>query len=52
LLNGDEFLEKISEQRLPITDEEYERILSLIEDWRVETSWEDMDQIPYGTRSR
>jgi len=52
LLKGDGFFDKISEQKLPMSDEEYERILSLVDDWRVETSWEDVDQILYGAKSR
>jgi len=52
LLKVDEFFDRISEQKLPMPDEEYERILSLVDDWRVETSWEDIDQILYGAKSR
>jgi len=52
LLKGDEFLDRISEQRLPMPDEEYERTLSLVDDWRVETSWEDVERILYGAKSR
>ncbi len=28
-------------------DEEFKKLLSLIEDWGVETSWEEIDEILY-----
>ena len=30
-----------------LSDEEFKRLLSLIEDWEVETSWEEIDEILY-----
>ena len=52
LERGDEFLEKMYKANVPIPDEEYERTLSLVEDWGVETRWEEMDQILYGAGIR
>jgi len=49
---GDEFVEKMFKTSIPMSDQEYERILSLVEDWGVETSWEEIDQILYGTKTR
>lgn len=50
---GEEFLLKFSEAKLPIDDAQYEKILSLTEDWGIETSWEQVDQTLYGpTRNR
>ncbi|MBS7651482.1 MAG: hypothetical protein QXN62_08040 [Candidatus Bathyarchaeia archaeon] len=48
LKGGDEFLEKVYKTNVPMPDQEYERILSLVEDWGVETEWKEMDQILYG----
>jgi len=48
LTRGDEFVEKMVRTSAPMPDQEYEKILSLVEDWGVETSWEDIDRILYG----
>jgi len=48
LLRDDEFVKKISKSNLPINDEEFSRLLSLVEDWGVETRWEEVDQVLYG----
>ena len=52
LERGDEFLEKTYKTNIPVSDEEYKRILSLIEDWGVETRWEEEDPILYGPKMR
>jgi len=46
---SDEFLDKIISTGKPMSDQEYEKILLLIEDWGVETSWIGLDQLLYGT---
>jgi len=50
--SGDQFAERIAVQDAPIPDEQYERVLSLVEDWGVETSWKDVDRILYGRKKR
>ncbi len=52
LERGDEFVRNILKTEIPIPDQEYEKILSFIEDWGVETSWEDMDRILYSALRR
>lgn len=52
LADSDEFVEKMFKTSIPLSDQEYERILSLVEDWEVETSWEEVDQILYGAKTR
>ncbi|MEM3381607.1 MAG: hypothetical protein QXQ11_05565 [Candidatus Bathyarchaeia archaeon] len=52
LKGSGEFLEKMYKTNVPIPDQEYEKILSLVEDWGVETEWKEMDQILYGPRIR
>jgi len=49
---SDELMERIFKTDIRIPDEEYEKILLLIEDWGVETSWEEVDQILYGAKTR
>jgi len=48
---SDELVEKMLKANVPMTDQEYERILSLVEDWGAETSWEEVDQTLYGTKA-
>jgi len=48
---SDELVEKILKASVPMTDQEYERILSLVEDWGAETSWEEVDRTLYGTKA-
>jgi len=45
---GEEFIEDLFGGCTKLSDEEFERVLSLIEDWGVETSWEDIDRVLYG----
>ena len=52
VVNDDEFLKKIIKPSLPISEEKYRKILSLVDDWGVETSWEEVDKILYGQKSR
>ena len=43
--SSDQFAERIAAQDAPIPDERYEKVLSLVEDWGVETTWKDIDRI-------
>lgn len=52
LARGDEFVEKTFKASIPMSDQEYEKILSLIDDWGVETSCEEVDQTLYGAETR
>ncbi|MBI4257729.1 MAG: hypothetical protein HY619_02125 [Thaumarchaeota archaeon] len=52
LKKGDEFVEKLVKASVPLSDEEYGRVQSLVEDWGVETSWKDVDRLLYGTRTK
>jgi hypothetical protein len=45
LERSDELIDKMV--RTTISDQGYEKILSLVDDWGVETSWEDVDKILY-----
>ncbi len=49
---GDDFVEKVFKASIPLSDDEYEKVLSLVEDWGVETSWAEVDQSLYGTRDK
>jgi predicted transcriptional regulator len=52
LARSDEFVEKIFKTSIPMPDQEYEKILSLVEDWGVETNWKEIDQTLYGAKRR
>jgi len=44
----EEITKRLSEVRIPLTDEEYQRILEYITDWGIETKSEDIDKYLYG----
>lgn len=48
---ADELAERATKANFPVDDEAYDRILSLMEDWGVETSWEEVDYILYSSKS-
>ncbi len=52
LHEGDEFVERISKSKQPISDEEYQRVLALVGDWGIETTWEQVDEVLYGLKKR
>lgn len=52
LAKDDEFVKKMVKTNIPMSDQEYERILTLVEDWGVETSWEEIDQTLYGSETK
>ncbi|MBS7626412.1 hypothetical protein KEJ51_05155 [Candidatus Bathyarchaeota archaeon] len=45
-------MKKVYKTNVPIPNQEYERILSLVEDWGIETWWEEMDQVLYSSGIR
>ena len=49
---SDEFVKKLSQANVPMSDQEYEKILSLVEDWEIETNWEEIDRIVYNSKRR
>jgi len=51
LTRGDEFIESVK-PNVPMSDEEFGKVLSLSEDWGVETRSEEIDQVLYGGGSR
>ena len=48
----DEFSQRMMGATVPISDEEYRRILALVEDWGFETRWEELDKVVYGRGER
>ena len=52
LARGEEFVEKVFKTDLPLSDADYAKVLALIEDWGVETRWEEMDRELYGVSRR
>jgi hypothetical protein len=52
LTRGDEFIESVKPS-VPMGDEEFGKVLSLLENWGVETRWEEIDQVIYsGKKSK
>jgi len=52
LARGDEFLGKAFKPNIPMPDEGFKRMLSLTEDWGVETCWKEVDELLYGAAKR
>jgi hypothetical protein len=49
LSQSDKFVDRAFEDTVPMTDEKFEKLLSLSKDWGVETSWEQIDEAVYGS---
>jgi hypothetical protein len=45
---GDKFVVKTFESTVPMSDDAFQKILSLTSDWKVKTRWEDIDKTVYG----
>ncbi len=48
---GDKFIDKTFESTVPMSDDEYHRMLSLTSDWKVKTKWEEINKTLYGNES-
>ena len=48
LSRGEGFLAGAFGPKLPLSDEEFQKVMGLVTDWGVETSSEDIDQTLYG----
>ena len=44
----DAFVDRYFESTVPMSDESYERTMSLTTDWKIRTKWEDIDEALYG----
>src|SRR6266566_2937708 len=51
LAKSDEFIESVK-PNVPMSDEEFGRVLSLSEDWGVETRSDEIDKVLYGSERR
>ena len=47
LSRGEEFLAGAFGPKLPLSDDQFEKVMGLVEDWGVETSSEEIDQTLY-----
>ena len=52
LSHGESFLAQTFGERKPLSGKEFEKLLSLVSDWGVETSSREIDQILYGRPAR
>ncbi len=43
---SDELVDRVTKDTVPISGEQFQKILSLSEDWGVKTRWQDIDQNP------
>ncbi len=49
LSRGESFFSDVFGPKLPLSDEEFEKVKGLITDWGVETSSHDIDRVLYGS---
>ena len=49
---GDSFIRETFESTVPLSDNDYNRLLSLTSDWGIETKWEDIDESLYGSSGK
>ena len=47
----DSFVDRTFETTVPMSDDQYRRILALTSDWEIRTKWEDIDKTLYGRTS-
>ncbi|MDG7000512.1 MAG: hypothetical protein JRN15_15570 [Nitrososphaerota archaeon] len=52
LEQGDEFIAKTFQGTVPMPNDDYHRMLSLISDWGTRTKWEEIDEVLYGDSRR
>ena len=52
LSHGESFLTERFGHRKPLSEKDFEKILGLVSDWRVETSSREIDEILYGGPAR
>jgi hypothetical protein len=48
LKRGDDFVKEILGTTVPMTDNDYRKLLSMTGDWGVQTPWQDIDRVLYG----
>jgi|SRR5271165_3948749 len=49
---GDEFLDQVLKDTVPMSNEDFQKILSLSEDWGFKSRWQDIDETLYGIRNK
>lgn len=48
LKRGDDFVKEMVGTTVPMSDDDYRKLLSMTGDWGVQTRWEDIDRVTYG----
>ncbi|SRR5579875_2899473 len=46
---GEKFVHRAFEDSVPMSDESYRKMLSLVDNWKIKTKWEDIDETLYGS---
>lgn|SRR5487761_99387 len=49
---GDEFIEQVIKDTVPMSDREFDKVLSLEQDWGITTRWQEIDQAAYGIQKK
>ena len=49
---SDELVDRVLKDTVPMSNEDFQRILSLSEDWGFKSRWQDIDETLYGRKTR
>lgn len=52
LEKGDEFVKEVFKETVPMSDSDFEKVLSLANDWGVRTKWQEIDKVAYGVKKK
>jgi len=49
---SDELVDRVLKETVPMSNEDFRKILSLSEDWGSKSKWQDIDETLYGGKNR
>ncbi len=49
---SDDFVDRVLKETVPMSSEDFQRILALSEDWGFKSRWQDIDETLYGRKTR
>ena len=49
---SDELIDRVAKDTVPMSSEDFRRILSVSQDWGIKTKWQDIDEILYERRGK
>jgi hypothetical protein len=49
---SDEFVDRLTKDTVPMSNEDYQKLAALSDDWGVSTKWQEIDEILYGSNKK